>query len=162
MKRILALLAVLLSVSVASAEGISTEILATQTVSTAGGAVSADHVAALTNSRDPDLDYQIVHSGQFDSGYLTVKTTAEVATASLIVTVLGVNSNDAYLICTATAITTETTWVVLLGSAVTAAEGVDQVCDFPLPQTVRFTFTVTGAAASFDVRAYLDSVGGAT
>lgn len=123
----------------------SKEILATTTVSTAGGAVTADFTGIPQDA---------------SSAYLTVLTSNEAATASLAVVVSGLNALGAWDICTASAITTETLTTILVGSAATAGEGIADACDFPLPRSIRVTFTVTGAAAAFDVRAYLEGVSG--
>lgn len=103
-------------------------------VSTASGAESV----SITNAR-------------WNTGYLTVTTANEVATASLVVTVFNTLAGGDVLVCTMTAITTNTTTVALLGSTVAAAEGITDACDFPLGSTIKFTFTVSGAGADFDV-----------
>lgn len=91
------------------------------------------------------------------SAYLLVTTANEVNTASLVVTVFGRNAAGTYLLCTSTAITTETTTAILLGSLAGAGEGITDACDFPLPSSLTVTLTVSGTDASFDVSAFLDS-----
>jgi len=144
-RRIAACIAALLAFpAVGLAEKISVEILPTTEVSTSGGAVTVNYDSGLQ---------------EFDAGYVVIKTTNETATASLVVTIFGVNDNDAYLICSSTpAITDEETFVILLGNFQGPGGGVDQVCEFPIPRKVRFVFTVTGGGADFDVRAYLDTI----
>jgi len=86
-------------------------------------------------------------------GYLIVKTENETPDASLVVTVLNAHSSGDVLVCTGTAITTNTTWVIHLGSSLTPADGVDQNCIFPMARDVKYTFTVTGVDSDFDVTA---------
>lgn len=86
-------------------------------------------------------------------GYLVIKTENETATASLVVTVLNSAAIGDFLVCTLTAITTNTTTIALLGSTVTAADGITDACDFPMGRRVKFTFTTSGAGADFDVTA---------
>jgi hypothetical protein len=105
-------------------------------VSTAGGAVSA----TISNPNN-------------STGYLVVKTANEAATASLVVTVYNVAASGDILVCTMTAITTDTTTVALLGSTLTAADGITDACDFPMADRVKYTFTVSGLDADFDVTA---------
>ena len=87
------------------------------------------------------------------TGYLIVKTENETAAASLVVTVLNAHLSVDVLVCTLTAITTNTTYVALLGSSLTAADGIDEGCIFPMARDVKYTFTVTGAGSDFDVTA---------
>jgi hypothetical protein len=94
----------------------------------------------------------------YTTGYLIVKTANETATASLVVTVLNVTSTGDILICTSTAITTETTTAIYLGHSATAAEGITDVCDFAMSRSVKFTFTTSGAGADFDVTADMEYV----
>lgn len=91
-------------------------------------------------------------------GYLLIKTENETATASLVVTVFNKNPLGDFLICTTGAITTETTTVIMLGHWVTAARGVDEVCEFPMSLAVEFVFTISGAGADFDVTASLELI----
>ncbi len=77
------------------------------------------------------------------SGYLVITTAGLIGVPSLAVTITtaGITAD----ICTVTAITTNTEWVVHIGLPATAATGgVDQVCSFPLTGTTVFTFAVTG------------------
>jgi hypothetical protein len=87
------------------------------------------------------------------TGYLVIKTENETATASLVVTVFNAHSSGDILVCTLTAITTNTTYTALLGSSLTAADGIDEACIFPMARDVKYTFTVTGVGADFDVTA---------
>ena len=116
-------------------------IISVDEVSTAGGAEST--TINTTGNR---------------SGYLVVKTENEAATASLIVTVLAATDSGDFLTCTLTAITTNTTTVALLASVegLTAADGITDVCIFPFTRRTKFTFTVTGASADFDVTADME------
>lgn len=87
-------------------------------------------------------------------GYLIVLTENETAAASLVVTVLNASSSGDVLVCTLTAITTNSVWVAYLGATLTPADGLDQAnCPFPMARDVKYTFTVTGAGADFDVTA---------
>lgn len=148
MRRLAAVAAVLFlgAAFAAQAQGpkFSTEVLELQTISNDSGTITVD------------FDGRHYHSG---AGYLSIVTTNEVATASLAVFAYGRNGAGTYQLCTSGAITTETTTVLLMGTSASASAGVDVACDFPLPQNLRFTFTVVGGGASFDVRAYLDGVG---
>ena len=92
------------------------------------------------------------------TGYLVVKTENETATASLVVTVFNETLLGDVAVCTLTAITTNTTTVALLGSEVTAAQGITDACDFPLGRLVKLTFTTSGAGADFDVTADVEWV----
>lgn len=99
------------------------------------------------------------------AGYLIVKTEDKNNSASLVVTILNVTPSGNFLVCTSTAITTETTTVIMLGSGAAADEGITDVCPFPIGLGVAFTFTTTGASADFDVTASIEwlamtSVGG--
>ena len=87
------------------------------------------------------------------SGYLVVKTENKAASASLVVTVLNVTASGNFLICTSTAITTDTTTIIMLGSTATAADGVTDVCGFAMSRSLIFTFTTSGGSADFDVTA---------
>ncbi len=93
------------------------------------------------------------------AGYLVVKTENETSAASLTVTVLNSTALGDFLVCTLTAITSNTTEVALLGSTVAAADGVTDACDWPMSDVVKFTFTVTGAGSDFDVSATMHWVG---
>jgi len=97
-----------------------------------------------------------IRNQRHTSGYLVIKTENETATASLVVTVFNVSDSGSFLVCTTTAITTETTTIALLGSTVGAADGITDACDFPMSREITFTFTVTGAGADFDVTADLE------
>lgn len=116
-------------------------VMALTEVSTSGGAVTAT-----------------INRADHQTGYLIVKTENEVATASLAVVVAAVTDSGEITICTATAITTDTTTAILLGSTVAAGEGVTDVCDFPVTRQTKVTFTVTGAGADFDVTADMEWV----
>ena len=87
------------------------------------------------------------------TGYLVVLTENETATASLVVTVYNSTTLGDFLICTMTAITTNTTTIALVGSTVAAADGITDACDFPMSRKVKFTFTVSGGGADFDITA---------
>jgi hypothetical protein len=91
-------------------------------------------------------------------GYLVVTTANETATASLVVTVFNEHELDDTLVCSLTAITTNSTWVTLFDSSLTAAAGVDQVCIWPMGRLVKLTFTTTGTNADFDVTADIEWV----
>jgi hypothetical protein len=116
-------------------------VMATTEVSTSGGAVSK----TITNPYS-------------QTGYLFVKTENETATATLAVTVYNSSTLGDVLVCTLTDITTETTSVALLGSTVAAAGEVLDACDFPMGRQVKYTFTVSGAGADFDVTADMEWV----
>ncbi len=139
----------------ATAEHTSVELMALTEVAT-DTPITVNYDSSTVTRRD--ADHGVIDS-QFESAYITVVTTNETATASLILTVFGVNDLGAYLICTSTAITTETTTTILLGSLATAAGGIADACDFPLPKSLRFVFTTTGVGADFDVQAGFDSAG---
>jgi len=114
-------------------------VLASQSVTTAGGAVNAT----------------IGHEGR-SAGYLVVATSAEVNSASLVVTAnLADGIGGVALVCTTAAITTNATTLMLIDSAATAGAGVATVCPFSLAGTTVFTFTVTGATAGFTVAAHM-------
>lgn len=144
MRRLLAGIAVLLLASAlpSSAQEFVSRSLSAQTVAT-GSPVSATYSGLASDG---------------PSAYLLITTANEVNTASLVVTVLGRNAAGTYLLCTSSAITTETTTAVLLGSLAAAGEGLTDVCDFPLPQSLTVTLTVSGTDASFDVSAVIDPV----
>lgn len=99
-----------------------------------------------------------VSNPYFNTGYLSVKTENETATASLVVTIYNVTPLEDILVCTMNAITTDTVTNVLLGYYQPAAAGVDQVCSWPLTRTVKFVFTTTGVGADFDVTADMEWV----
>lgn len=139
---VLASIFTIVSLPIFAAEPTRQSITTGNEVSTAGGAESV----TITNDGGA-------------VGYLTVKTENEEATASLVVTVFNSTPLGDFLVCTMTAITTDTTTVALLGSTVTAADGITDACDFPLTESVKFTFTVTGAGADFDVSADMDWTG---
>lgn len=91
-----------------------------------------------------------------ESAYLHVKTENETADASLVVTVYANETLGSMLLCTSTAITTNTTTHMLLGSlAAGGAEGITDACDYPLTRSLTFIFTTSGAGADFDVSAVL-------
>jgi hypothetical protein len=118
-------------------------ILPSQSITTAGGAVSVT----------------IGHAGLGPGpSYLVIHTSAKVLVASLTVTASLAHPLGTALLCTSPAITTETSTVVLLGSSATAADGVAAVCPFPLADSTTFTFTVTGASSGFTVAADLISI----
>jgi hypothetical protein len=116
-------------------------VMAITEVSTAGGPV----VKTITNAQNA-------------TGYLVVKTENETATASLVVTVYNGSTLGGILVCTSTAITTDTTTNILIGSTVAAGEGITDVCDFPTGRTNTIVFTVSGAGADFDVTAEMEWV----
>jgi hypothetical protein len=89
------------------------------------------------------------------SGYLVVTTSAEVGTASLVVTIHMLIGGVLITLGTLAAITTNTSVVSLLGAgALAAGEGVANVEPLPLGPQTTFVFTVTGTTASFEVVAY--------
>jgi hypothetical protein len=93
------------------------------------------------------------------TGYLIVKTANETATASLVVTVTIESALGDVLICTSTAITTDTTTNILIGSlAAGGQEGVTDACDYPAGLGLNFIFTTSGAGADFDVTAEMQWV----
>lgn len=100
----------------------------------------------------------VVNNPNHTRGYLVIKTENEVGTASIATIVQNASIIGYYTIATLTAITTETTTVVLLGSDVAAGEGVDEVFDFPLADRVFFVFTISGGGAEMDITAYLHLV----
>ena len=89
-------------------------------------------------------------------GYFKFKTENENGAASLIVTVFNVTPLGDILICTTTAVTTNTTWTTLIGSSLTAADGIDQACIFPMGGRVKFTFTDSVSSTDFDVTADME------
>ncbi len=93
-----------------------------------------------------------------DTGYLVVKTENENGVASLVVTVFNSTVLGDFLVCTTTAITTDTTTIALLGSTLTAADGITDVCDFAMGMQVKFVFTNSGASTDFDVTADMEWV----
>jgi hypothetical protein len=134
------LLALVMFASPAVAGKAKTEkALTGQVISTAGGAVTV----TITEP---------AHS----SAYLIVETSAETATASLAITASLVNALGNTVLCTATAITTDTVTTILLGSTVAAGEGITDACDFPLGRATLLSFTVTGGGADFTVEADLE------
>ncbi len=93
--------------------------------------------------------------------YLVINTSAEVATASLVVTIrgtLGPGGTALYTVCTLPAITTNTTTVALIGDLAAPGEGIGTVCDFPLPRDAFVLFNLSGAGASFVVDAWLQTI----
>jgi len=146
MKRFAVLLiAIMLTLSAPALAGIKGRgdlVTEANTVSTAGGAESF-----LLNNVGTTF------------AYLTTVTSEEVGTASLVITVYNVTPQGDVLLCTSSAVTTETTTAILLGSSVTAASDVDQVCTLPLSRRVKVTFTVTGTTASFDVDSGIEWLG---
>ena len=92
------------------------------------------------------------------SGYLVVKTENENGAASLVVTVFNSTVLGDFLVCTSTAITTDTTTVVLLGSTLTAGDGITDVCDFAMGTRVKFVFTDSVSSTDFDVTADMEWV----
>ena len=139
---ILALLAVLLFPLPSGAKNTTQLILATQTVSTAGGPVSVN----ITNPNNR-------------KGYLVFRTTAKVASASLVVDISNRSGAESFIFCSSLAVTTESLRVVFMDSALVSAGGaVTKVCPFPASRDLTFTFTVTGAGASFDVGARMEWV----
>ena len=89
-------------------------------------------------------------------GYFVFTTANETPSASLIVTVFNSTPLGDFLVCTTTAVTTNSQWTTLLGSSLTAADGVDQACIFPISRRVKFVFTVTGDSSDFDVTADME------
>ena len=100
----------------------------------------------------------VVVSNPDPSAYLIIKTTNEVATASLAVTVALDTDLGDQIVCSLTAITTNTTTLALLGNSQAAAGAVVDVCDFPVAGPLSLVFTVTGASAAFDIEADLHRV----
>ncbi len=92
------------------------------------------------------------------TGYLIVKTENETATASLVVTVSNVSTLGNALVCTLTAITTNTTTIALLGSLIAAGGPLADACDFPMSRLVQLVFTTSGGGADFDVTAEIQWV----
>ena len=97
-------------------------------------------------------------NGDNTTGYLIVTTANEAATADMVVTVSNSSTLGDVLICTSSSITTDTTTFILLGSLAVAGEGIDDACDFPAGQRVKFTFTTSGVGADFDVTADMEWV----
>jgi hypothetical protein len=100
-----------------------------------------------------------ITNGNYATGYLIIKTENETASASLETTVLMVSPLGDELLCTLTAITIEATTSFLLGTFVGPSSDVLATCDFPMPRQIKFTFTVTGAGADFDVSAEMQWIG---
>lgn len=126
---------------------------------------ATSHLHSGTIATGAPVTLNIVNP-QATTGYLRIITSNEAATASLAVVVnntyLDVSGDGSigapdlslgqgYPVCTGTAITTATTWVMLLGSTQSASEGIDQACDGPLADALSVTLTVTGTDASFHV-----------
>jgi hypothetical protein len=86
-------------------------------------------------------------------GYLVILTENETTPASLVVTVFNAHPSGDILVCTVAAITTDSVWVVYLGPTLTPADGIDANCIWPMSNLVKYTFTVTGTDADFDVTA---------
>lgn len=105
------------------------------TVSTAGGA----ETVSITGNPN--------HS----AGYLVIETTTEVATASLVATIVQNSSLGAFITCTLTAITTETTTIWSFGTAAAASDDVAGVCPQLVTDRLQIVLTVSGGGASFDV-----------
>ena len=87
-----------------------------------------------------------------NSGVLYIRTQNEVATASLQVRVY-TNAPDGQVfeVCTPTAITANGVAFIWIGPGANTNGAYTQACDVPLTRDMGFTFTVTGAGASFDV-----------
>jgi hypothetical protein len=94
-----------------------------------------------------------INNRRHRTGYLQVKTENETGAASLVVTVFGNTALGDFLLCTSSAITANQTTTILLGSTLTAAGAIADVCDWPLPGSVTFTFTDSVPATDFDVTA---------
>jgi hypothetical protein len=91
------------------------------------------------------------------SGYLVIKTANETGAASLVVTIFNVHGGVDHLVCTSSAITTETTTTMVLGSSLTAAAPYQAVdCIWPMGEVVKFTFTDSVGATDFDVTAHME------
>ena len=138
MKRLLALLGILLIIPFPSMGagrdviGYTSTLLTAQSVTTAGGAVSVT-----------------VNNAGHSQGYLKVVTSAKVGTASLVVTA---NSGSITGLCKTGAITTETTYVLYIyTSLVTPVAPINTYCVFELASPTTFTFTVTGASGEFTI-----------
>jgi len=99
-----------------------------------------------------------VHNQNHSTAYLIIKTANEVATATLIPQISGSSALGDYALGTGSAITTETTTVILLGSDKTAAGGVAEAFDLPLPKDFQIAIAVAGSGASFDVSIELQYV----
>lgn len=115
-------------------------------------------VVAVATTVPNSVPLVVVVGNADPAAYLVVKTTAEVATASLVVTVALDSDLGDQTLCTMTAVTTNTTSLALLGSSMTAAGAVLDACDFPVAGPLSITFTVSGVGASFDVEADLHPV----
>ncbi len=90
------------------------------------------------------------------SGMLIIETENETAEASLVVTVHNVNPIEDTTICTVTAIEADLVYTAFVGANIGATDGIDQQCTkIPMGPAVKFTFTVSGVGADFDVTAYL-------
>ena len=87
------------------------------------------------------------------AGYLVVKTENETAAASLVVAAFLSSPLGDEAICSTAAITANVTTTSLFGSLAAANGQVSTACDFPMPRSIKFVFTVTGAGADFDVTA---------
>lgn len=89
-------------------------------------------------------------------GYLIVETTNETSTCTLTVILYGMLQGGNQPLCTLTAITANTTWIVAIGEifeGFTPSESIDQICEWPIPDQYAVGFTCAGAGADFDVAA---------
>ncbi len=113
-------------------------LLASQTVSTAGGAVTAPLTVDGTSS-----------------GYLVVVTSGEVATASLVIEVKfqPISTGTAFVLCDLAAITINTTEEAACGISDGTAGDILNVDNPPIPANFFVEFTVSGGGASFTVEA---------
>lgn len=86
-------------------------------------------------------------------GYFSFLTANETASASLIVTVFNKSAQGDILICTTTAVITNSQWTTYIGATKTPSDDIDQNCIWPMARDMKFVFTVTGGGADFDVTA---------
>lgn len=115
-------------------------------------------IMALTEvNNSAPVTVQLANLGR-KTGYLVVKTENETTEASLVVTVTIESPLGDILVCTSTAITTNTTTYILLGSTIAAAAPITDACDFPLGRTLNFIFTQSVADKDFDVTAEMQWV----
>ncbi len=124
----------------------------------AAGKNKRQAIMALTEVAEGAPVTVTINNRNNSTGYFKFKTENETPSASLIVTIFNVTPLGDILVCTTTAVTTNTTWTTLLGSSLTPADGIDQACIFPMASRVKFTFTDSVSSTDFDVTAEMEWV----
>jgi F0F1-type ATP synthase assembly protein I len=145
MKRILILISLVLLLALpASGKNRQITVLDDVNVSTVGGAVTV-----ITNVPNAV------------SGYFIFRTGDEVAAASLVVTIYIYSDLGEVLLLTSAAVgAANAQREYLIGTrGALAGSGIDDRSIFPMMRRMKFVFTVTGAGASFDVSAWLETIG---